>query len=134
MVSDREGEVEKFTPREYWSVTARLVTSDASAFDARLTHADGRKLPPMGISNGGEAAALAERISNVASWRVAAAARKPGKRQPAPPFTTSSMQQEAARRLGWGASKTMSVAQALYEGKDAGGVMWLICVMFVHSV
>lgn len=119
MVCDREAEIEKFTPREFWSVTARLVTPDGSEFDARLTHADGGKIPATGIPDRAEAEALAARVA-AGAWSVGAASRRPGRRAPPPPFTTSSLQQEAARRLGWGAGRTMSAAQQLYEGKDAG--------------
>jgi hypothetical protein len=119
MICDREAEVEKFTPREFWTITADLAGPDGSEFTARLTHADGGKIPAAGIPDRSAAEALAARVS-AGRWRVAAAAARPGRRAPPAPFTTSSLQQEAARRLGWGASRTMSAAQQLYEGKDAG--------------
>jgi DNA topoisomerase I len=120
MVCAREAEIEKFSAREYWSVTAVLVTPDGREFEARLTHADGEKLPPMGVADREAAEKLAARVRGAPAWAAASASARPGKRAPPPPFTTSTLQQEAARRLGWGASRTMSAAQSLYEGRDAG--------------
>lgn len=119
MICEREAEIERFTPQEYWTITVRLLTPDGTPIEAKLTHADGLKLPAMGITNEEAAKQLAGRIQS-AAWKVEAFDRKAGRRQPPPPFTTSTLQQEAARKLGWGASRTMQVAQQLYEGKDAG--------------
>ena len=121
MVCEREAEIERFRSQEYWTISARLSAfPDGAPFEARLTHADGARLAPLAIGDAAAAAALAARVRGAEGWAIASATRRPGKRQPPAPFTTSSLQQEAARRLGWGAAKTMSVAQRLYEGESAG--------------
>lgn len=102
MLCEREAEIEKFTPTEYWTIAANFTAPDGTEFTAKLTHADGQKIPAMGVGDAESAQALAERISGAGAWVVATATQKPGSRAPPPPYTTSSMQQDAARRLGCG--------------------------------
>jgi DNA topoisomerase-1 len=120
LVSDREAAIEVFVPTEYWSIDVELSTGEHDPpLLAALTHVDGEKLPEMGICNGREAEALAERI-RAAAFKVLDVSCKTQQRSPLPPFTTSTMQQEASRWLGFGASRTMSAAQKLYEGAGTG--------------
>jgi DNA topoisomerase-1 len=120
LVCDRELEIEKFVPREYWSLIATLATPRGEAFQARLVGADGQKIARLDIGAGAEAEAF-KRALEQAAFAVAAVEAKPTKRNPAPPFTTSTLQQEASRKLGFPPAHTMRVAQRLYEGIDIGG-------------
>ena len=119
LVVDREIEIEKFNTQEYWTVEAD-VSAGGDPFLARLVKHDGKKLTKFDLAN--EASALAARDAiKAASFTVTAVEKKPGKRSPAPPFTTSTLQQEASRKLGFDAKRTMQAAQRLYEGIDIGG-------------
>ncbi len=120
LVCDRESEIERFRPQEYWSVTAALRTPRNDAFNARLVGLDGRKLDRLSIGSGEEAAAARQRLEH-ATFTVASVEAKPQRRNPQPPFTTSTLQQEAQRKLGFDASRTMQIAQRLYEGVDIDG-------------
>src|SRR4051812_42253255 len=120
LVCDRELEIEKFVAREYWSLVATLATPRAETFEARLVGADGRKITRLDIGTGDEAQAF-KRDLETAQFSVASVEAKPAKRNPPPPFTTSTMQQEASRKLGFAPDHTMRVAQRLYEGIDIGG-------------
>jgi DNA topoisomerase I len=120
LVADRELEIEKFVPREYWSLVATLATPRNETFEARLVGADGRKIQRLDIGTGAEAEAF-RRDLETAKFSVASVEAKPAKRNPPPPFTTSTMQQEASRKLGFAPAHTMRVAQRLYEGVDIGG-------------
>jgi len=120
LVCDRELEIEKFVRREYWSLVATLATPRQETFDARLVGADGKKLQRLDIGSGAEAEAFKRALED-ASFRVAAVEAKPVRRHPQPPFTTSTLQQEASRKLGFAPAHTMRVAQRLYEGIDVGG-------------
>src|SRR3989440_672982 len=120
LVADRELEIEKFVAREYWSLVATLATPRHETFEARLVGADGKKIQRLDIGWGDEAQAF-RRDLETARFSVAAVEAKPGKRNPPPPFTTSTMQQEASRKLGFAPAHTMRVAQRLYEGIDIGG-------------
>src|ERR671911_175996 len=120
LVCDRELEIETFRPQEYWSIVATLATRDAAVFDARLVGADGRKIARLDIGKGEEAEAF-KRDLELATFKVAAIESKPAKRHPAPPFMTSTLQQEASRKLGLAPAQTMRLAQRLYEGVDIGG-------------
>jgi DNA topoisomerase I len=113
LIVDREREIEAFKPQEYWSVTARMEHA-GTEFLARLTRFDGQKIERLTIGDG----ATAERAKaavETGRFTVAEVEVKPATRNPPPPFTTSSLQQEAARKLGFSASHTMRVAQGLYE-------------------
>ncbi len=120
LVTEREVEIETFRPREYWSLVATLATDKGGVFDARLVGADGRRIQRLDVGTGEEAAAF-RRDLELATFRVAAVEAKPAKRHPQPPFTTSTLQQEASRKLGLAPAQTMRVAQRLYEGVDIGG-------------
>jgi DNA topoisomerase-1 len=120
LVADRELEIEKFVAREYWSLVATLATPRNETFEARLVGADGKKIQRLDIGTGDEANQF-KRDLETAQFSVTAVEAKPGKRNPPPPFTTSTMQQEASRKLGFAPAHTMRVAQRLYEGIDIGG-------------
>ncbi|HEX2726667.1 MAG TPA: type I DNA topoisomerase [Beijerinckiaceae bacterium] len=120
LVCDRELEIEKFVPQEYWSLIATLATKDGGVFDARLVGADGNKIQRLDIGKGDEAEAF-KRDLELATFTVANVESKPAKRHPAPPFMTSTLQQEASRKLGLAPAQTMRIAQRLYEGVDIGG-------------
>ena len=119
LVVDREIEIEAFRTQEYWTVEAD-VSAGAEPFLARLAKHEGKKLTKFDLNN--EASALAARQAvETGQFSVTTVETKPGRRTPAPPFTTSTLQQEAARKLGFSAQRTMQVAQRLYEGIDIGG-------------
>ncbi|PSC02798.1 type I DNA topoisomerase [Alsobacter soli] len=120
LVCDREREIETFVAREYWSLIATLATPANALFEARLVGADGRKITRLDIGKGEEAEAF-KRDLEAARFTVASVEAKPAKRHPYPPFTTSTLQQEASRKLGMAPARTMQVAQRLYEGVDIGG-------------
>jgi DNA topoisomerase I len=120
LVCDRELEIEKFVSKEYWSLIARLATPRQEEFEARLVGADGQKLQRLDIGSGAEAEAFKQALET-ATFSVAKVESKPVKRHPQPPFTTSTLQQEASRKLGFAPAHTMRVAQRLYEGVDIDG-------------
>jgi DNA topoisomerase I len=120
LVCDRELEIEKFVSREYWSLVATLATPRAETFEARLVGADGQKIQRLDIGSGAEAEAF-KRALETAAFTVANVEARPARRNPYPPFTTSTLQQEASRKLGFAPAHTMRVAQRLYEGIDIGG-------------
>ncbi|APX86252.1 DNA topoisomerase I [Methylorubrum extorquens] len=120
LVVEREMEIERFKPREYWSIVATLVTEAGGVFEARLVGADGKRIQRLDVGNAEEAAAF-KRDLELATFQVASIEAKPAKRHPQPPFTTSTLQQEASRKLGMAPAQTMRVAQRLYEGVDVGG-------------
>lgn len=120
LICEREAEIEVFKPQEYWSVEAVLETAKGEAFTARLTQLDGKKLDRLGITNEAAATAAVEAIGT-SGHKVVSVETKTQRRNPYPPFTTSTLQQEASRKLGMSASRTMQVAQKLYEGITLGG-------------
>lgn len=120
LVVEREMEIERFKPREYWSIVATLATEAGGVFEARLVGADGKRIQRLDVGNAEEAAAF-KRDLELATFQVASVEAKPAKRHPQPPFTTSTLQQEASRKLGMAPAQTMRVAQKLYEGVDVGG-------------
>jgi DNA topoisomerase-1 len=113
LVVEREREIESFTPQEYWSVTAEM-EQGGQGFTARLVKWRGDKIDRLTIGKEGDALAAKADVE-AARFTVANVETKPGTRNPPPPFTTSTLQQEAARKLGFSASHTMRVAQNLYE-------------------
>ena len=120
LVCDREQEIERFVAREYWSLVATLATPRNDSFEARLVGADGRKITRLDIGNGQEAEDFRQALET-AAFTVSSVEAKPARRNPPPPFTTSTLQQEASRKLGFAPAHTMRIAQRLYEGIDIGG-------------
>ncbi|WP_278368321.1 type I DNA topoisomerase [Acetobacter orientalis] len=120
LICEREAEIEVFQPREYWSVTAALATPAGAPFTARLTHLNGKKLDQFDL-NTAELAEAARKAVESETLAVRSVERRKVRRNPQPPFTTSTLQQEASRKLGMGAQVTMRTAQQLYEGIDLGG-------------
>ena len=134
IVCDRELEIEKFVTREYWSLEAHLKTPAGAPFIARLVGADGHKITRLDIGAGKEANDFKSALE-VARFSVAAIEAKPARRNPAAPFTTSTLQQEASRKLGLAPARTMQLAQRLYEGIDIGdGAVGLITYMRTDGV
>src|SRR5436853_3928650 len=120
LVSDRELESEKFVAREYWSLVATLTTPRGEAFEARLVGADGKKIQRLDLGTGAEAEELRKAIE-AANFTVSTVEAKPARRDPQAPFTPSTLQQAASRKLGFAPAHTMRIAQRLYEGIDIGG-------------
>src|ERR1700760_4003736 len=120
LVCDREQEIESFVPREYWSLVATLTTPRGDAFEARLVGADGKKIQRLDIGTGAEAEDFKKALE-AANYTVTTVEAKPARRNPQAPFTTSTLQQEASRKLGFAPAHTMRIAQRLYEGVDIGG-------------
>jgi DNA topoisomerase I len=118
LIVDREREIRAFVPREYWTITAQLAASGSPiVFPADLHQIDGQKAE---ITNGEQAVAIVKALDG-ALFGVASVKTRETKRNPAAPFTTSTLQQEASRKLKFRVRKTMQIAQALYEGVDLGG-------------
>ncbi|WP_395446722.1 type I DNA topoisomerase [Aminobacter sp. UC22_36] len=133
-VCDREAEIERFIREEYWQIAATLGTPRAENFEARLTVYDGKKLQKLDISS----QTMADDIKTMldgASFKTLSVEAKPTRRNPSAPFTTSTLQQAASSRLGYSASRTMQVAQRLYEGMEIGGeIAGLITYMRTDGV
>lgn len=120
LICDREAEIEAFNPQEYWSIAAFLKNTAGEAFEARIAEFGGKKLQRLDITSQEEAERIKAFLEG-ASLSVSNVESKPTRRNPQAPFTTSTLQQDASRRLGFSASRTMQVAQRLYEGIDLGG-------------
>jgi DNA topoisomerase-1 len=135
LVCEREKEINAFTEQEYWTIGARLEKQAGQAFKAGLVAVGTQKLGKFDIPDRKSAELLKNAIAQ-GTAQVATVTRKEMKRNPAPPFTTSTLQQEASRKLGFGAKKTMSTAQKLYEGVaiGEGGTVGLITYMRTDSV
>ncbi len=120
LICEREAEIEVFKPREYWTIEAALLTPNGAPFSARLTHFQGNKLDQFDLND--EAKALAaKRAVEAGVFSVSAVEKKRTRRHPPPPFITSTLQQEASRKLGFSSQQTMRLAQQLYEGVEIGG-------------
>jgi len=132
IICDREAEISKFVPEEYWNITASLEGSNPPPFEARLIRIDGKKAK---VVNEAQSAELVETLI-ITPFIVSKVEKKEMKRSASPPFTTSKLQQEASRKLGFSAKKTMGVAQKLYEGIELGkeGSVGLITYMRTDSV
>ncbi len=135
MICDREEEIEKFVPVEYWSIEAELQKDNEISFTANLISKDGKKFEKLEIQNKEQADNILKELES-AQYKVASVEKKERKRSPYPPYTTSTMQQDVSRRVGFSSSKTMSVAQKLYEGIQIGnqGVVGLITYMRTDSL
>jgi DNA topoisomerase-1 len=137
MIVEREIEIEKFKPQEYWTIEADLKKERSAQFLGKLTHLQGEKLTQFSIDNEKQAHTAEQMLSNAAagSLKVVKVDKRKRKRNPAPPFITSTLQQEASRKLGFTAQRTMRTAQQLYEGIDTGGgAIGLITYMRTDSV
>ncbi len=119
LICDRELAIEKFRPEEYWTVDADLKVN-GDQFRAKLVSHQGKKLQKLSLKDRAMANAAVEAVKT-ADLSIAAVEAKPARRNPPPPFTTSTLQQEAARKLGFSATRTMQTAQKLYEGVSIGG-------------
>ncbi|RBL99004.1 type I DNA topoisomerase [Acidithiobacillus ferridurans] len=137
LICERENEIEAFVSREYWTIASRLQHA-GSTFTARLTHWQNKKLEQFDIADGDQAQAIRSGMEDDLghqALRVREVERKSRQRQPAAPFTTSTLQQEASRKLGFNASRTMRVAQQLYEGINIGNeTVGLISYMRTDAV
>jgi len=120
IICERELDIEKFRTEEYWSVDADVISGGSQPFRARLVQYEGKKLSKLSIKDRAMATAAADAIK-AATLTISAVEAKPAKRNPPPPFTTSTLQQEASRKLGFNAQRTMRTAQKLYEGVNIGG-------------
>ncbi|MEQ8930320.1 MAG: type I DNA topoisomerase [Nitratireductor sp.] len=120
LVCDREAEIERFVRQDYWQIAAGLTTPRQDGFEARLTAFHGKKLQKLDIDSQDQADTI-KAMLDAASFTVADVEAKPTRRNPPPPFTTSTLQQAASSRMGFSASRTMQVAQRLYEGLEVDG-------------
>ena len=132
LITDREAEINNFQPEEYWSITGDFLGNAKEIFQAKLSAIDGKKAE---IGDGETAQKIVAAIKTQ-KYRVGEVKRKERLRYPAPPFTTSTLQQEAARKLGFSSRKTMSIAQQLYEGLELGeeGSVGLVTYIRTDSV
>ena len=120
LVCERETEIERFKPEEYWQIIAHLAAEQGGSLTARLFSLDGRKTNKMSLENGDMAADVKSLLES-ASFSVTNVEAKPVKRNPPPPFTTSTLQQAASAKLGYAPARTMQIAQRLYEGVEIDG-------------
>ncbi|MBI2341942.1 MAG: type I DNA topoisomerase, partial [Deltaproteobacteria bacterium] len=132
IICEREAAIKAFVPKEYWSIIANLEGSREPVFEAKLIESEGRKID---IGNKGDAQRAVKSLEK-ADFILSKITKQERKRHPVPPFTTSKLQQEAARKLGFSAKKTMMFAQQLYEGMEIGddGIVGLITYMRTDSV
>jgi DNA topoisomerase I len=134
LICEREAEIEAFRPQEYWSLEADFATPAGNTFAARLARLDGRKLDKFDLASEADARRAVAEVERRA-FAVESVEKKQVQRHPAPPFTTASLQQEASRKLGFSASRTMRTAQRLFEGATLGGeTVGLITYMRTDSV
>src|SRR3989344_481220 len=136
LIVEREREIEKFKPEEYWTVSGIFSQKNTgNEFEANLSKVDGKALEKFAIPNEAEAKKITGRLTD-ALWTVSNVEKKATTKNPFPPFTTSTLQQDAFRRLGFSAKRTMVVAQQLYEGVEIGqeGPVGLITYMRTDSL
>jgi len=120
LICERDTEIEQFISREYWDIKASMIAASGSSITARLIEYKGEKMEKFSITDGKKAGEIAEALRHK-HYAVSKLDPKEVRRYPAPPFTTSTLQQEAARKCGFSAKKTMQLAQKLYEGVSLGG-------------
>ncbi|MEX0859710.1 MAG: type I DNA topoisomerase, partial [Cucumibacter sp.] len=133
LVTEREDEIDRFKAQEYWSITAAL-EKQGKPFEARLYAVDGKKVDRLDVKNEADAAAIRDAVK-AGRLTVTSVEKKPTKRNPWAPFTTSTLQQDASNRLGFSPSRTMQIAQRLYEGIAVGGeAVGLITYMRTDAV
>ena len=134
LICERESEIEIFRPKEYWSVIGHFISPSKKHFSARLTHFNGTRIKRLDVKNQEMANNIKVEIEK-RDFLVSQIDKKTVRRNPAPPFTTSTLQQEASRKLGFSASRTMQTAQKLYEGVNIDGdTVGLITYMRTDSV
>jgi len=134
LICERETEIEAFNPQEYWSLATEFTTPKGDKFGARLSRLDGEKLDKFSLGNE-EAAKRAVALIEAQDFKVQSLEKKQAQRHPSPPFSTSTLQQEAARKLGFGTDRTMRTAQKLFEGITLDGeTVGLITYMRTDSV
>src|SRR5271155_2254901 len=135
LICERESEIEAFKSREYWTIEVEFKTEAGQTFTARLTHLDGKRLERFDLDSEAKARAAADAILRASGFTVAEIDSRQVRRNPSPPFTTSTLQQEASRKLGLSANRTMQIAQRLYEGIElAGETVGLITYMRTDGV
>src|ERR1700738_1994941 len=135
LICERESEIEAFKSREYWTIELELKPEAGQTLTARLTHLDGKRLERFDLDSEAKARAAADAILRASGFAVAEIDSRQVRRNPFPPFTTSTLQQEASRKLGLAASRTMQIAQRLYEGVElAGETVGLITYMRTDGV
>ena len=134
LISDREAEIEVFKQEEFWTIDVTFITPSEKTFSARLTHLNGQRLDKFALPSEETIQTVVDKIEK-SNFSVHSIEKKRVKRNPQPPFTTSTLQQEASRKLGMSASRTMQTAQRLYEGVDIGGeTLGLITYMRTDGV
>jgi len=137
MIAEREEEIEAFKPQEYWTLEGDVATGESAGFGARLADYEGKRVEQFSFVNEAQAVAARDAVLKAAGGRltIAKVDKKQRRRNPAAPFTTSTMQQEAARKLGFNTQRTMRTAQNLYEGVATDeGTVGLITYMRTDSV
>ena len=134
LIVERDAEIEQFNAQEYWTIDGQFLNASDKNYTAHLTHLNGKKLSKFDLNNEEISKAAVKTVLDQ-SYNVEKVVKKKTKRNPTPPFITSTMQQEAARKLGFGAKRTMQIAQKLYEGfKIDGENIGLITYMRTDSV
>ncbi|MGV6800789.1 MAG: type I DNA topoisomerase [bacterium] len=120
LICEREMDIEKFIAEEYWTIQSNVSADSSASFSARLVSLNGKKLTKFSLASEADAN-NAKKIIEASQFTIADVTAKPVKRNPSAPFTTSTLQQEASRKLGFNARRTMQTAQRLYEGISIGG-------------
>ena len=134
LICERETEIDKFQSQEYWTLESLIETEKGTRFPSRLVSLDGKKLDKFSLANEKDAESAKSKV-NQARLKIASVEAKPVKRKPYAPFTTSTLQQDASRRLGFSATRTMQTAQKLYEGINVEGeTVGLITYMRTDSI
>ena len=120
LICEREADIEVFKPQEFWTIDVELASAAGAPFTARLSHLDGKKLDKFDLGDEASATAAATRLEQARSFEIGKIERKQARRNPPPPFTTSTLQQEASRKLGFGATRTMRTRPEALRGRRSG--------------